>query len=73
MSSPISPTLAGDPLDAAVFADRALWDPSDPQPDRWLAIRDAAVRAAIESGYSRNDVARALGVLPSDIDRILHG
>ena len=71
MSSPSSPTLAGDPLDAAVFADRALWDPSDRHPDRWLAIRDEAVKAAVEHGYRREDVAHALGVLPSDIERIL--
>lgn len=73
MSSPSSPTLAGDPLEAAVFADRALWDPSDPHPDRWLTIRDEAVKAAAEHGYSRDDIARALGVLPSDIERILRG
>ena len=71
MPPPTSPTLAGDPLEAAVLADRALWDPSDPHPDRWLAIRDAAVHAAVEVGYSRTDIARALGLLPSDVERIL--
>ena len=72
MPSPSSPTLAGDPLDAAAFADRALWDPGDPHPDRWLAIQDEAVKAAVGHGYSREDIARALGVLPSDVERILH-
>jgi len=71
MTSPSSQALEGDPLASAVFADRSLWNPADEHPDRWLAIRNNAVREAVTAGYTNDDIARALGVLPSDVERIL--
>jgi hypothetical protein len=63
---------ASDPLQAAVAADRALWDLSDPHPSQRIALRDAAVRDPSAAGYSRDEIAAALHMRTADVDRILN-
>ena len=65
------PEDAGDPLQAAVAADHAMWDLSDPHPARRIALRNAAVREASAAGYTRDDIAAALHMRAGDVDRIL--
>lgn len=72
MSSPTS-TLASDPLSVAIDADRALWDVSVVDPALRLGLRNDAVRAAVAAGYSPDELARALQMRASDIERILTG
>jgi hypothetical protein len=71
MSSPL-PNVALDPVTEAVNADRFLWDLTQPRPSDWLAVRDQAVRRAIDAGRTVQDLADALQMRSGDIDRILN-
>ena len=72
MTTSLDPlSLTHDPVARAVEADRHLWDLGEPHRTRWLAVRDTSVCAAVAGGRSRHEVAAALGMLVSDIDRIL--
>jgi hypothetical protein len=53
-----------------VNAEYFLWDLTQPHPSDWLVIRDQAVRRALDAGHSVQELADALGVRSSDIDRI---
>jgi hypothetical protein len=54
-----------------VNADRSLWDLDQPRPSDWLNIRDQAVRHAINTGHTVQELADALHMRSGDIDRIL--
>ena len=68
MSSPASPIA--DPLTIAVDAETRLWQLPHVEPNL-LSERNEAVRDAIASGYTREDIAGALSMRPTDVDRIL--
>ena len=72
MTTSLDPlSLTHDPVARAVEAERHLWDLAEPHRTRWLAVRDTSVCAAVAGGHSRQEVATALGMLVSDIARIL--
>jgi hypothetical protein len=68
-----SPAHTRDPVQRAIDAEHRLWDLTQSCPSQWLAVRQEAVRAAIASGHTSEELAEALTVLPADIDRILFG
>jgi len=72
MTSPTASPVELDPLQAAVAAEEALWDLSQAHPQQWLAVRNAAIKAAVASGYTPGDVASALQMRPTDVQRLLN-
>ena len=71
MTSPTAATVLDDPLAAAVKAEERLWEFRSGHTAGTLADRNAAVRRAVAAGYTRDEVAQALGMRPNDITRIL--
>lgn len=70
MSSP-SPIASVDPVTEAVNADRLMWDLRQRRSSEWLSIRDDAVRRAAAAGHTVQELADALQMRPTDVDRIL--
>jgi len=67
-----SPTLSDvDPLAQASHADAKAWGDETCERLEWLGIRDRAVAAAIDAGYTTADVAAALRIRVADVERIL--
>jgi hypothetical protein len=59
---------AQDLLADVVRCEDALWA-NDHPPQGIIGFRNSAVRAAVEGGWSREEIARAVHVKPQDVDR----
>lgn len=62
-----------DLLSRARIADTMLWSTGRSERLEWMAIRDRAIRDALSAGYTRDDVASALGIRVDDVNYILSG
>lgn len=60
-------TRAHQLLQTVVESDRSLWEPDSGS--MTIAQRNSAVQAALAGGWTAQDVADQLGVLPGDVSR----
>jgi hypothetical protein len=53
-----------------VAAEEHIWAMRATSAIEWIAVRNDAVKRALAAGWSREDIATALHVLPLDVDRM---